>query len=339
MWLAGWFSTALGCAGLVHDDEALAESGASETVFERLDGSVEVTYEVVYEGDATDFGWVVPIPGEVLEVVDGDAERLARLRTTSAPEVFVEAPAEAKKGCFGGSAKGGDGRANDALAGGNGVDVLAEGFTGTYGYAVVAADDAAALAAWADAGGWSLAGVQADLQHYLDLGQPLVLFDLHPDAAETGPARALPPITVRYAGDALAFPAVMARSGGLEQRTTVYVLADSRADLVDGWSVVDLDEVNGAGEAADVLAERLRDLGADRTWARTWAGNAEGRFLTRFDLLAEAADHTDDAIFAPDGTTYGQALAIYVWEPGEAWLLLPLGALLLGARRRRLTAR
>ena len=55
MWLAGWFSTALGCAGLVHDDEALAESGASETVFERLDGSVEVTYEVVYEGDATDF--------------------------------------------------------------------------------------------------------------------------------------------------------------------------------------------------------------------------------------------------------------------------------------------
>ncbi len=338
MWLAVLVSTALGCAGLVHEEGALAESGASETVFELFDGETEVTYEVVYEGDADAFGWIVPVPGEVLSVSDGDADWLEALRSASSPEVYREEPYEEEtRGCFRSGASKGDG-ANLAGGGTQDVVILGEGFTGTYDYVVVEATDAAALTAWAEEGGWSIAGVSVDLQHYIDLGHPLVLLDLHPDSGETDGLRSLPPVTIRYGSEELRFPSMMARSGGMAQRSTIYVLGETRAEVADGWSFEDVSELNGPGEAADLFEERLMELGADRTWARTWSGQAEGRFLTRFDLYAEAVVHDRDAIFDFDGTTYEERLSIYLWDAsGQAWLLLPLALGSVAARRRRRT--
>jgi hypothetical protein len=180
--------------------------------------------------------------------------------------------------------------------------------------------------------------VSGDLQHYLDLGHPLVLLDLAPDAPTEGP-RALPPVRIRYGSEELRFPSQMARASGQAQRTTVYVLGDERATVAEGWSHADVDDLEGSGEAADVFRDALAELGADRTWARTWSGPAAGRHLTRFDLLADADRHDRDAVFGFDGTTTSQGLTIRVWGGGEAWVVLPLGLLLLAAGRRRRAGR
>jgi len=335
MWLAALVSTAFGCAGLVHAEGELAESGASEAVFEVLDGAVEVTYEVVYEGDAEAFGWIVPVPADVLAVEDGDEALLEAVRSASEPEVYVESVVDEGGGgcgCLGvaGSAK--SDRSNEVQGGS--VTVVAEGFTGTYAYIVVEATDTDALDAWAVAGGWALGSVNADLQHYLDLGHPLVLLDLAPDAPADG-LRALPPIRIRYGSEELRFPSKMARAAGQAQRTTVYVLGDGRASVVEGWSHEDVDDLEGNGEAAEVFADALAELGADRTWARTWSGSSSGRHLTRFDLFAEADQHDRDTVFGFDGTTTSQGLTIFVWGGNEAWVMLPLGLLLVAAGRRR----
>jgi len=341
MLLATLVATAFGCAGLVHEEGEFAESGSSEAIFEVLDGEIEVTYEVVYEGDAASFGWIVPVPGEVLAVEDGDEELLAALREDSEPTVLIETPAPAEEegssgGCFGraGSAKS-DG-SNEALAGGDrgDVTVVAEGFTGSYDYVVVSASDAGAFEAWATEGGWSIGSVTADVQHYLDLGHPLVLLDLAADGPTEAPT-GLPPIRIRYAGSEMRFPSQMAQSSGQQQRTTVYTLGAERAELADGWSHEDVDWVEGSGEPADVYWDALAELGAERTWARTYAGDFSGRRLTRFDLVAEAAVHDRDAVFQLDGTQGDQDLTISVWEGNEAWALLPLGLLLVAAGRRR----
>lgn len=327
-----FISAALACAGLVHEAGALAESGASQTVFDVGDGEVTVTYEVVYEGDAGDFGWIVPVPAAVLSVEEGDADRLVALAERTAPEVYQDLPAEAPRGgCFSRATKGG---ADNTLEGRNGdVVVLVEGFTGTYSYIVVEATDSQALTAWADAGGWSLSGVEADLQHYVELGHPFVLVELRPEALALEPT-ALPPLAIRYASEEVRFPSVMARHGEA-QRSTVYVVGDSRAELVAGWTHEDLDEVYDVGEATEVFDARLSELGADRTWGRTWSGEGEGAFLTRFDLLAEAALHDRDAVFGFDGTTVASSTTIRLGVGSQSWVLLPLGLLMVGWRRRR----
>ena len=325
-------ASAWACAGLVHEEGALAESGASEAVLEQTADGSAVTYEVVYTGDAASFGWIVPVAGEVLAVEDGDPARFVALREATAPEVWVEseAPAASGGGCFGGSSKS---DAGNALEGGRSDDltVVTEGFTGTYGYVVLAAADAGDVVEWASSNGWSLTAVEADLQRYLDRGDALVLLDLHP-SVDAGEGVALPPVTFRSSSAELRFPSAMARSGAA-QRTTIYVAGASRAEVVAGWSQADLSELSGEGDAAALFDARLAELGAERTFARTWSGSVDGEHVTRFDLLAAAEAHTDDAVFGFDGTTAATGLQIWTSSAGAAWLWLPL--LGIGALRAR----
>ena len=143
---------------------------------------------------------------------------------------------------------------------------------------------------------------------------------------------ALPPVTFRSSSAELRFPSAMARSGAA-QRTTIYVAGASRAEVVAGWSQADLSELSGEGDAAALFDARLAELGAERTFARTWSGSVDGEHVTRFDLLAAAEAHTDDAVFGFDGTTAATGLQIWTSSAGAAWLWLPL--LGIGALRAR----
>jgi hypothetical protein len=128
------------CAGLTHEPSVLAESDSSVALFEVGEGEIAVTYEVTYEGDAPDLGWVIPVPGEVSEVEDGEQQLLDELLARSAPEVLHPSSGEQEhRGCCLVSTYGVRAGASNA------VEVLAEGFTGTYDYVVVSADEPQAL--------------------------------------------------------------------------------------------------------------------------------------------------------------------------------------------------
>jgi hypothetical protein len=212
--------------------------------------------------------------------------------------------------------------------------VVAEGFTGTYDYTVLAAQDVGALHDWLAQHGFGEPDA-GDLDHYVSAGWAFVALTLHasaPAAEET----ALPPIELDYPGDAVAFPAVMARHATLPtQRTTVYVVGDATATVAEGWSSVDEPVIAGGDDPDDRWTSELTGLGSARSYLRTWSGPFDGRQATRFDTLAPREVHDADVVFGFADRAESLSTTIDVsGGAGQAALVLPLVALGAWIRRR-----
>jgi uncharacterized protein (TIGR03382 family) len=148
-------------------------------------------------------------------------------------------------------------------------------------------------------------------------------------------------VKITYGGDRMSFPAVMAHHGPPVHRSTLYVAARRRATLGEGWDAQDPTDLSGSDPGA-VFDAHLEDLGAERTYLRTWAGTVEaGDFVTRFDTIAPRENLDLDPVlvleesvdelavwidYAEDGSTGSRAAA--------AFPLLLLGLGWLGRRRR-----
>ena len=323
-------ATAWPCAGLVHSDGVTAESDAAQIVIEVGNDDVRVSYLATYTGDAPGVGWIIPVFGELATVGDGDRELFDTLAQVSQP--IIDAAPEPTCAC--GPAPG------DAKAGGsNDLEILAEGFTGTYEWTALAADDPEALTDWLTDRAFASPNSD-DLDHYIALGATFVAVTVRPSDPETAEGgRELPPFAVTTEGlGSLRYPSVMARSATVEaQRTVVYVLGTSRAVISEGWDVLDLTQVEGpaGADGYQVLEDEIARLGASRTWARTYAGDTIDGFLTRFDLAAATDLHTDDAVFALEDTTDEIRTAVILGGGSQAglWLVPILGLGLLARRR------
>lgn len=342
-WAVG--SAAWACAGLVHGDDELAESDHAEVVFEVGDGEVSVSYVAGYAGDAASFGWVIPVPGTTAPLVeDGDADLVSTLRAVSAPAIEWGDVDDGGGGCGClASAGKSDGTPGGRSTSSNGFTVIDEGFTGTFTYTTVAATDAGVLAAWFAEHGWS--GLPAeDLQHYVDAGSVFVALTIDPAVATTPiEGSPLPPVRLTYAGDEVRFPSVMARHGLVDQRTTVYVVADGRAVASEGWTAEDGGVIDAPYEDPEyAFLDRLGALGEDRAWLRTWAGpvsvGGADRFATRFDTYAPPEVHDADAVFALEASTAPLSTTIDVSsdeQQAAAGGLAVVALLGWGLRRRR----
>jgi hypothetical protein len=333
LWLVG---AAWPCAGLVHEGSLLAESDAASAIFERAEGGTAVTYEVTYAGNAADFGWIVPVPGDFVSIVEADPQRFADLDGISAP--VVETVHDTPSGC--GCSKG------DALAGGegrglgdtsNGVDIVAEGFTGTYEYVAIAAADSADLIAWLETNGWAVGDTADAIDHYVALGDVFVALKVVPQVAETpDEGRLLPPVTLTYGGDVMRFPAVMAAyASAPEQRTVVYVVGEGTATAT-GWTAEEVPQIVGTidDSGAALWEDALRARGAATKYALTYS---DGQ-VTRFDTLAPRSAHTADATFTLGAARSVETRVVLYEDPPEsssAMGLLPLAAAGWLLRRRR----
>jgi len=336
------------CAGLFHDPDALAESDNQQVILRDLDGEIEVSYSVEYEGDAGDFGWVIPIFGEFSTMEDGDAAQFEQLSWDTAPEIRTQYNTDDSDG--GGCGARSLGMRND-VAGGwadtasdNGADVVAEGFTGTYSYTVLEADSVDALETWLVENGWSIASSLSVIEAYVEEGGVQFVAISLTGGTETD-AATLPPVSIRYAGDQIRFPATMARSSMVETlQTTIYVLGEQPA-TVSGWSSTINESLEGElyGNPEAVFESAQWDAGGDEPgYLLTYAGGHTADFsettVTRFDTFSSRDAHTLDSTFALDGTGDVSTTVTMVEdgaESGEAWLLLPLLAGCGMWRRRR----
>ncbi len=328
------------CAGIFHGSEVLAESDTQEVILRQLDEGVEVSYRVEYAGDAADFGWVIPIFGDLISIEDGDESDFDDLHDSTAPVVERLYAAEESSGCSrtkSDNALSGSDTASSGWAG-----VVAEGFTGTYDYVVLDAKSADALTDWLAESGWSITTAQAAVEAYIAEGSVQFLA-LHISGTAPTDAALLPPITIQTTGSQLRFPATMAAEGMVEtQRTTIYVLGDQRASI-SGWASTEGGIITGGiGEDPQALfAEALWEAGGEEPgYFVTYAGYHSSRFsetwVTRMDTLAAKEAHTTDPIFSLSGGTSGVQTTIRLEETtSEGWLLLPLlGGLGLWRRRR-----
>lgn len=342
MWMA-LLGAAFPCANIVTAEGELATSDAQEVLFQAADQDQQVQYRVEYDGDAEDFGWIIAVPGELVEVQDGSEALFEELREASQPRVVYEWAGDSGSsgpicGC-GGMAKGGGD--NLARGGDTGelIEQIAEGFTGTYSWVAVSSEDGSALQDWIDAAGFDLGDTGPSIEEYVAEGATFVLVTIGDSGGDTPPeGRVLPPLSIRYQGQA-AFPARMARYALAEEMTTrIYVLGDQAATM-SGWTSRDLEWLY-ADEDAPAVAwqEELREHGAEMAYARVFVGEHEGQTLTRFETVAPVEVHTADPVIALDGGQSSLHATITVWgEPQDsaAWLLLlPLAGLGWGLRRR-----
>lgn len=348
MLLSLLISTAWPCAGLVHEDGQLADSDAQEVIFSLGDAGVTVSYNVHYDGDAETFGWIIPIFGEFVSMADGDAETFDALRDLTQPQVDYAVEDTGGGGgpsCGCGAENSFKGGVDSASLGG--VEVVAEGFTGTYEYTVVTSGDPEEFLTWVSDHGWALHDTDIPVGEYAaEGGVQFVLIRLSAEAgagATPEEGRMLPPVDLSYSGTDLRFPAKMARYGMVGQvRTTVYVRGDQRATITSGWTATDVGTLTGESYdwPEDVYNARLTELGGTNPgYGVVWAGEVDGAWVTRFDTLANKEAHTVDPVFAVDGGTTPVETVIKLGEfeddASTAWLVFPLLGLGLSAIRRR----
>lgn len=344
IWLHALVAPAWPCAGFVHEEGALAETDAQQALVELTEDGSAIEYKVVYEGDAEDFGWIIPVPGVVSEVSVVEQDRFDQLAEATAPEVYVsydEGTGTSESiGCACGSAKGGDLAAggDDADTGGargNSVEVVAEGYAGEYAYAIVEATDASDFQVWLDANGWTLGETSEDVAAYVqDGGFQWVTLELRPTIGQTDEGgRELPVVRIEHDGPLL-FPSRMAHHASAEElHTVVYVVGD-QAGTIAGWGSEDVGNLYDEPDQDPtwVYENALRELGADTAYGRVYAGTWDDGWITRFETIASRDLHTVDATFALDGGEDGTETIIdlYWASEGGAWpALVPVFGLLV----------
>ncbi len=322
---------ALACAGLVHAEGLEAESAQQEAIFDIEGSRTTVTYRVGWEGDAPEFGWLIPVPGDFVSLADADAERFDALREVTAPLVYSES-APASRGCSCGPTSKGD-AAN--VAGGSPGGVIASGFTGTYDYVVLSADTPEELTAWLSENGWRDGGESSLLATYAeDEVVTLAALRLAPGAGDAG----LPPIALTYDGGDVRFPSRLGQlAAGPVLSTTVWVFDDQPTTLT-GWATTDLDHIPGGtdDEPRELIATELESLSvSEATLARTYVGSYDDRVVTRFDTRTAPVLHTADAVFVPDADARDFILQLELLQSRNVAWLLPLFVLPLAWGRRR----
>lgn len=357
-------SPAFACGGFAPVEGALATSDAQQALFDLGSDSITVTYRASYAGNATDFAWVVAVPGQITSVEEGDAEQLDTITTHSAPQVELDPKSDAPTcGCGASSygMRGGDANLSDT----GGVEVTGSGLAGDYAYTTLAASDADSLIAWLTDHGYDVSLIQGAAEAYVadPLDYEFVAVQLRPDAP--GEEGRLQPLAITYGAAAdgalhALFPAKLgATSTVLEVRTEMFILGEGTATLsgwdapanpdeTDGhtWDIVGADYYDPSGMYHTFLS---RLGGTERTMWLTYAGEfptSEGtRWLTRYDAIVAPATNTVDPVFTDSGEQTEASTILFLMNetqyedefPGDTAAVLLVGLLGGLTWRRRLT--
>ncbi len=368
------------CAAFVTEDATtyMASSDTQQAVLARDDAThASVVYQVRYEGNASDFAWIIPVPGPVTSVEEGDPALFTRLDAVSHPLVRSKVVSDDSAGSGGCGFLSSDGNgvkgAERSLGGvSDGVEVVAEGFTGDFAYEVLEATDPNAMFVWLNANGYDSSASAVSITMYMqdpDVTYRWVAVQLTADAAQAGGPLDVKPLRIAWTAEENAplvvrYPHRMARTSTVDEiRTVLYVSGMGTPVIEGGWTVGGqgrrddtpalTSDVVGVG-ATEVFDARLREIGTGRKgYWNTWGGtpteegaSVEGLseadaailsgFVARFDGLHAPVAHTADMAFGV-GEPHPLATLVEITVAGDggsaAWVA-PLGILGFAAGRR-----
>ncbi len=337
---------AFACGGFVPKPGEIVSSDAQQALYDIGSDSVTVTYRARYRGDATDFAWVVAVPGPIAEVGLGDAERLDAIQLESAPVVDVDPSIGTASGCGCGGSAGLNSK-GDATGDDGGVEVTGHGFAGNLEYTTLTAENADSLNQWLTDNGYDTSLIADSVTGYVEdvIGYEWVAVRLVPELTETGSDTAggsdgapvlVDPLEITYgpANDGTlhaSFPAKLGVSSSAESvRTEIYVLATGFATL-SGWDVAE-----GGGTTAEqpydiivpdyvspegMYGGLLSSVGGTvprmfLAYANAYDDAGASRWLTRYDSIVSPATNTLDPVFTDSGKERVESTDIYSQEEG-----------------------
>ncbi|HVR61259.1 MAG TPA: DUF2330 domain-containing protein, partial [Polyangia bacterium] len=320
--LAGGFAAVTGaalprahaCGCFTPPDPSVPVVQAGERIaFVMKDGNVTAHIQIQYQGNATEFGWLLPLPS-IPDMQLGTDELFTQLTATTQPKYRLVRKYEGNCG-FNKNAGSGGGPmvATGASAGGDSVNgnsaLVFQASIGPYDYAVLHADSKDEMLKWlADNHYFVPAGTDSTVGAYIRPGAYFLALKLKSGQS----AGDLQPVVVNYASDLPMIPIVLTSVAAQPHMgIQVWMLGASRAIprnylhtvindlLIDWWTA--------GGNYNDVVINAVAEAKDKHSYVTEYAGstsvmkqvlNPPGRFGSLTDLAAQ-----------PDAFTFVQ----YMW--------------------------
>lgn len=273
-WLVAAPRAADACGGLFCNGAQPVVQDGERILFVLGEGEVDVLINIRYEGDAADFGWILPLQAEPVEV------RVAPGLIFNALDAFapqfwtnVETEGSCTDRVIGFGALGAE-DAGAAFGAGGGVQIRSEDRVGPYQTVVLDADDADDAIAWLEDNGYAVPpGSRALIGSYLAADNVLMALKL---ANEVGVDQ-IQPIWVRMEGAEACVPIKLtALAANPDMDVIVSVLTRAGRAIPTNYTHVTpnlarLDWVNVAANYDALVGEAL-DEGGGRAFVTEYAG-------------------------------------------------------------------
>lgn len=233
------------CGGLFCDGSGPTQvnQAAERIIFaQNPDGSVTAVVEIMYQGPADQFGWLLPVPG-IPEVGLSSNIAMQRLQTATNPQYQLSTTFEGECRSENNGFAANDGAANNGTTANNGqtnngsVAILDRGTAGPYDYVVLQIDGDPQIGLdWLADNGYQVTSVGPELlTPYIDDGYNLLAIRLQKNA-DSGSVR---PIRLTYDDDHPMIPIKLtAVAANQDMGVLTWVLGQSRAIPVNYKSLV-----------------------------------------------------------------------------------------------------
>jgi len=296
---------AAACGCFTPPDPSVPVVQAGERILFSMDnGNVTAHIQIQYQGNAAEFGWLLPLPSvPTLEL--GVDELFNQLTSTTQPKYRLTRKYEGNCG-FGGNSRGIGGFGNSApAASGEGDNttnpqspLVIQASIGPYDYAVLKADSKTAMLDWLATNRYFVpAGTDAAVNAYIHPGAYFLALKLR-SGNSTGD---LQPVVVRYRSDLPMIPIVLTSVGAQpDMGIQVWMLGKGRAIPRNYYHTVIndalLDWNTSGANYNDVIIKATREADGRHTFVTEYAGpstvmqkilNPTARFGIQTELAAQ----------------------------------------------------
>lgn len=290
-------ASACGCFAPPSPAEPVVQAG-ERIVFAHEDGKVVAHIQIQFQGDASEFAWLVPVP-KVPELRLGSEELFTRIQEQTNPQFVLNRTGNCGGGgptigCAGSAdfaAIADEGRQNsDPVA----VEVSS---AGPYDYAVVRADEKQPMVDWLNENRFFVpAGTAEAMDPYIRPGAYFLALKLR--AGET--VGSLQPVVLEYEAELPMIPIILTSVAAVpDMGVLVWVLGESRA-IPHNYQHVEINEehvdwINGASNYGEVVARAIDEADGGHAFVTEFAGSTQimeglldppGRFGSRARLEA-----------------------------------------------------
>ncbi len=308
----GYTSDAAACGCFTPPDPSVPIVQAGERIaFAMSDGQVTAHIQIQYQGSASDFGWLLPLPS-VPTLQLGTDELFTQLLATTQPKYKIDRVYEGNcsfdpsRGGFG---LGGTPTANGAGGGAGGQGggdtggspLVYQDSVGPYDYAVLKADTKDAMLQWLSDNRYFVpAGTDDAVGPYIRPGSFFLALKLK-SGNSVGD---LQPVVVQYASDLPMIPLVLTSvAANPHMGIQVWMLGAGRAIPRNYYHTVindaKLDWINGSQNYNDVIIAATAEAPDKHSFVTEYAGgstpmqgvlNAPGRFGDQATLASQPTD-------------------------------------------------
>ena len=265
---------ACGCFAPPNPAVPVVQAG-ERIVFAHENGEVVAHIQIQYEGDASEFGWLLPVPA-VPEFALGTDELFTQILQQTQPRYRLNT--QFPDQCGGPVFAGGPGRdsASEDGNGGNGGPLVVEDSVGPYDYAVLKADDDQEMFDWlVDNSYFIPTGTEDVVGPYIRPGAYFLALKLRSGES----AGNLQPIVLRYRSDYPMIPIILTSvAANPDMGVQVWVLGEERAIPRNYRHTVLNDEkidwFNAGRNYNDVVIEATNEAEDGQSFVTEYAGTS-----------------------------------------------------------------